>query len=184
MESEITIWLNNNPYKDKQRAKPHSDAILQQLIQDALNSSEPVKIKKGENGKPFVDQAVYFSHSNSRQLHAYVVSTEFDIGLDVEIKKPDRAFLKTAERYFHPDEFKALQALSDQQQLEAFYRQWTRKEAWCKLEGGNLWSYLNKMPNPQTPMYFTETQLVDGFAVAIATRKPVDVIRINAIAHP
>lgn len=183
MEREINIWLNHNPYKDKKRAKPHSDAILQQLLKSALNTSKDVIIKKGKNGKPYVDQPIYFSHSNSRQLHAYVVNTAFDVGLDVEIKKTDRLFMKTAERYFHPSEYKSLLGLNAKEQYELFYRQWTQKEAWCKLEGGNLWSYLNKMPDPKAQIFFKETTCVDGFATAIASREPVAKIRINSIGN-
>ncbi len=181
MNKEINIWLHNNPYKDKKRAKAHSDAILQQLLQEQLNTSSNITIKKGPNGKPYTEHPIYFSHSNSRQLHAYVVSS-CEIGLDIEVKKTDREFLKTAKRYFHPDEYQALIDLSPKQQFETFYRQWTRKEAWCKLEGGNLWSYLNRLPSADDKIHFCETGVVSGFAVAIACKKPIiEKIRINAI---
>jgi 4'-phosphopantetheinyl transferase len=181
MGKEINIWLHNNPYREKRRAKAHSDAILQQLLQNALNTSESIDIKKGVNGKPYVDQAVYFSHSNSRQLHAYVIELDFEIGLDIEIKKPDRDFLKTAQRYFHPEEHKRLRSASKDQQMAVFYQQWTQKEAWCKLEGGNLWSYLNKLPSADGRIHFCETEVVEGFAVTVASKHPIDKVRINAI---
>ena len=70
MVREINIWLNSNPYKNKRQAKPYSDAILQQLLKNSLNTSQPLNIKKNSNGKPFVDEPVFFSHSNCRQLQA------------------------------------------------------------------------------------------------------------------
>ncbi|MEZ5471593.1 MAG: 4'-phosphopantetheinyl transferase superfamily protein [Marinicella sp.] len=181
MDSEINIWLHNNPYKDKKRAKAHSDAILQQLLQKALNTSNHITIYKGVNGKPFVNHPVFFSHSNSRQLHAYVIHQDFDIGLDVELKKTNRDFLKTAQRYFHPKEYEDLFLVGEAARLETFYQQWTRKEAWCKLEGGNLWSYLNKLPSADAKIHFCETHVVKGFAVAIASPEIINKIRINTI---
>lgn len=180
MVKEINIWLHNNPYKEKKQAKAHSDAILQQLLQQQLNTSSNIPIKKGSNGKPYTEHPIYFSHSNSQQLYAYVVS-DFEIGLDIEVKKTDRAFLKTAKRYFHPDEYRALKKLDQRQQQQKFYQQWTRKEAWCKFEGGNLWSYLNKLPPADGRIHFCETEVVAGFAVTTACEVPINKIRINSI---
>ncbi len=183
MVNEINIWLNSNPHKSKKQAKPYSDAILQQLLQNALNTSRTVEIKKNKNGKPYINAPIYFSHSNCRQLHAYVLSTECEVGIDVEYINKKRPFMKLAERYFHKDEYQTMKNLPAEKRTAMFFKQWTHKEAWCKLDGGNLWTYLNKMPAKQSAIYVAETALVDGYAVAIASANRIDKIRINSIGN-
>jgi len=183
MVREINIWLNHNPYKDFKQAKPYSDAILQQLLQNALNTSEQLEIKKNENGKPYVDQPVFFSHSNCRQLYAYVIATDHEVGIDVEYHQKDREILKLAQRYFHPEEYQSLCAKAESDRFGYFYTLWTQKEAWCKLNGGNLWSYLKREPGSEAGLSFSHTSLVDQFSVAFATPKKIDKIRINSIGN-
>jgi len=183
MIREINIWLNSNPHKNKRLAKPYSDAILQQLLQNTLNTSQPVQIKKNKNGKPFVDEPIYFSHSNCRQLHAYVISTEHEIGVDVEYINKKRPVMKLASRYFHSKEYQILANLPASERSQMFFKQWTHKEAWCKLDGGNLWSYLNKSSDDVSTMYLCDSSQVDGFAVAIASPEKIDKIRINSIGN-
>lgn len=183
MAREINIWLNHNPYRDKKKAKPYSDRILQQLLQQALNTSEVIDIHKNSNGKPQTNHPVFFSHSNSKQLHAYVISEHFDVGIDVEHINPERAVMAVAKRYFHPSEYQQMQHTAAEKQLDMFYKQWTQKEAWCKLEGGNLWSYLGQTPDPNTPLYLYHTKLIQGFDMAIASSQAIDNIRINSIGN-
>ncbi len=183
MAKEINIWLNNNPHKNKQLAKPYSDAILQQLLQNALNTSRPIQIKKNKNGKPFVDEPVYFSHSNCRQLHAYAITTSHEVGIDVEYINKKRSVLKLASRYFHPEESEILANLPEVERPMMFFKQWTHKEAWCKLDGGNLWSYLNKLPAEAPGLFLCDSTQVDGFAVAVASPHSINKIRINSIGN-
>jgi len=189
MNLELKIWLHNNPYVKKPEAKPHSDAILQQLLQNTLNTSRYLEIFKNANGKPYVKEPVYFSHSNSKNLYAYVISTDVDVAIDIERIRAKHDFMKLANRYFHDQEKQKLNQLSAKNQSLNFYQMWTQKEAWCKLEGGNLWSYLNR----QLPCHQLKTQQKDsihlsnisdicGFSGTVASRKKIDKIWINNIA--
>lgn len=190
MIQDLYIWLHNNPFYKKAEAKPHSDAILQQLLQNALNTSLPVKIYKNSNGKPYVKEPLYFSHSNSRNLYAYVVSTKADVAIDIETIKKHRGVMKLASRYFHTDESQKLNTLSCEDQLAYFYQWWTRKEAWCKLDGGNLWSYLNRSVLTDNLIKTQQGELIqmqqitdiDGFAGTIASSETIKHVWINNIA--
>lgn len=183
MAKELNIWLHHNPYKDKKRAKPHSDAILQQLLQHELNTSETIEIKKNSNGKPYIKQHCFFSHSNSRQLYAYVCSPFFEVSIDVECFDSKRDVMKLAERYYNPKEYNVLKKLPKIEQINKFYQLWTEKEAWCKLEGGNLWGYLNQQPVEKEQLYFSMTTCIKGFAVTVACTEKIDKIRINALGQ-
>jgi len=189
MIQDLTIWLHNNPYRKKAEAKPHSDAILQQLLQKALNTSKPVEIFKNNNGKPYLKEPLFFSHSNSQNLYAYVISTVADVAIDVEIIKPHRNVMKLAQRYFHADEAQHLNKETSVHQLKSFYQLWTKKEAWCKLDGGNLWSYLSRsvlinncIKNQQgDKIQMTNIADIDGFAGTVASTNQVGHIWINNI---
>lgn len=190
MHRELTIWLHNNPHTSRKEAKLRSDAILQQLLQNALNTSSRVAIHKNSNGKPYIEGPLYFSHSNSKNLHAYVLSSHHEVGIDVEFMDPQRDVIKLAQRYFDADEAQYLGSLDPAEAHRHFYDLWSKKEAWCKLEGGNLWTYLkhsvlhdNHMSNTnsQAKFYMYENQLIDGFSCVVATTEPVAKLRINAI---
>ena len=189
MSQELKIWLHNNPFDKKIEAKPHSDAILQQLLQNTLNTSKPVKILTNSNGKPFIKEPVFFSHSNSRNLYAYVVS-KTEVSIDIEKIKPQRDVMKLAARFFHPDEYRQMSQLTAENRTQMFYQLWTQKEAWCKLEGGNLWSYLNRSAAAENPtltqqgslIHLTNITDIDGFACTIASTTEFNHIWINSIA--
>ncbi len=190
MSQHLKIWLHNNPYNKKTEAKPHSDAILQQLLQNALNTSKPVLIFKNANGKPYINEPVYFSHSNSHHLYAYVVSTEAEIAIDIERIRPQYDVMKLANRYFHLDEQQELSQLSTKNRTQLFYQMWTQKEAWCKLDGGNLWSYLSQpvlaghaIKNQQENLIqLTQITDIQGFAGTVASNADINSIWINNIA--
>lgn len=189
MDRDLTIWLHNNPYNNKSEAKPHSDAILQQLLQNTLNTSQPVQIFKNENGKPYIKEPVYFSHTNSENLYAYVISTQGEVAVDLEYIKPDRQFMPLAHRYFAADEIELLNSLEPPHNQLKFFQLWTRKEAWCKLDGGNLWAYLKRsvlqaeqLTNQQgTLIHMKHNDQISGFTCALASTHPVKQIWLNSI---
>ncbi|MGJ8662761.1 MAG: 4'-phosphopantetheinyl transferase family protein [Marinicella sp.] len=192
MDRNLNIWLNNNPFNNKTEAKPHSDAILQQLLQNSLNTSATINIFKNPNGKPYVHEDIFFSHANSRYLHAYVISKDHEVGVDVELINTKKDVMKLASRYYHADEVNYLSEFQLTQQITEFYQLWTRKEAWCKLEGGNLWSYLARPVLPDSPLktlegkqfYMKCNDQIKGFACAVAATAPIEKIRINSLGTP
>ncbi len=190
MGREINIWLHNNPYNKKTEAKLHSDAILQQLLQNTLNSSTAVDIYKNTHGKPYLKEPVCFSHSNSKNLHAYVVSSHHEIGIDVEFINRKRNVLKLAQRYFHASEAEYLNRMPKSKIHDHFYVLWSKKEAWCKLEGGTLWSYLKRSVLPDQDIidaqtgqtiYMLADEKVEGFSCAVATTDKIGKLRINVV---
>jgi 4'-phosphopantetheinyl transferase len=64
----------------------------------------------------------------------FAVSIGRELGIDVERIKP-AAIWPMAERVFSVQEVAALRALPAAHQLDAFYRGWTRKEAYAKALG-------------------------------------------------
>jgi 4'-phosphopantetheinyl transferase len=92
------------------------------------------------HGKPqlqqcYRDRKLHFnvSHSNGMALVGICLDTR--IGIDIEFKDRKRASLAIAQNFFAPEEVSALSALNADAQCEAFFRVWTRKEAYVKGRG-------------------------------------------------
>ncbi len=95
---------------------------------------------KGSHGKPYLDgsDGVYFNMTHSGSMLLIAVMQDCEVGVDVERVDENIEFLKLAERFFAEPEYLALEALPKKQQLRAFYRCWTRKEAYIKAIGLGL----------------------------------------------
>ena len=94
-------------------------------------------------GKPSLDgqtsEAVLnFSVSHSEDQALFGFARERRIGVDLEYVRADIDVLGLAKRYFSPDEFRQLRRLPANEQREAFYCAWTRKEAYLKACGESL----------------------------------------------
>jgi 4'-phosphopantetheinyl transferase len=98
----------------------------------------PVYVK-GPRGKPaLVGGEIEFNVSHSGGLVAVAVARGRAVGVDIEriTKTPPRG--RIAEHFFAPAEVAALRALPADEQTEAFFRCWTRKEAYLKARGDGL----------------------------------------------
>jgi 4'-phosphopantetheinyl transferase len=101
---------------------------------------EQVPIAIGEHGKPFLDMSnpVAFNLSHSHEHGVLVVARTPDangIGIDIEQCNPQTDIHAVAETVFSPDEITSMKRLPIEQQRAAFFRCWTRKEAYLKALG-------------------------------------------------
>lgn len=93
----------------------------------------------GPYGKPeLVGGGLHFNLSHSADTLLIAVANFADIGIDIEQIKSRSSLLELARRCFSGYELKAWQALPDDQQLESFYRVWTKKEAFVKAVGRGI----------------------------------------------
>jgi 4'-phosphopantetheinyl transferase len=103
-------------------------------------SPEALRFVTGARGKPRlvdvpVDVRFNLSHSGDRALLAIALGQE--VGVDLEQHRPvDIRGL--ARRFFAPGEQAALDMLPDRERAPAFFRCWTRKEAFIKAIGEGL----------------------------------------------
>lgn len=121
--------------------------VLRKLA-GAYLDTEPKKVKfhYEQYGKPrFQDESrIKFnvSHSGDRAVIAFV--RDYDIGVDIEYFKDDFDVLDIAENFFSRREIDKLKMQPLKEQRQAFYRCWTRKEAFIKAEGSGLSFPLDK----------------------------------------
>ena len=91
-------------------------------------------------GKPrLADRpSVHFSLSHSGDRAVLAVSERHEMGIDIERVRP-LDHLDLARRYFHPNEVAAIEGVRPtEEQLLAFFRTWTLKEAIVKAIGRGL----------------------------------------------
>jgi 4'-phosphopantetheinyl transferase len=118
--------------------------VLRELLGRYLNRGpSEIEFDYGAQGKPALrsgwsQSGVQFnvSHSHGMALFAFAVARQ--VGVDVELLRPDFAGEKIAERFFSPQEVRELRSLPAAVQDEGFFLCWTRKEAYIKARGEGL----------------------------------------------
>jgi 4'-phosphopantetheinyl transferase len=164
-------------------------AILRQLLAWYLETDpREIVLSYSDAGKPFVfGTDIKFNLAHSDATVVYVFS-KHRVGIDVELCRPGVAVMELAECFFSPEEVSALKVLAECDILPAFYRCWTRKEAYLKAIGLGLSRPLNSFVvsirggqtsllcsdelNPNAPCEWTLVDLPqlerDGFSAAVA----------------
>lgn len=78
---------------------------------------------------------LHFNISHSENILALAVLMNRNIGIDVEVVRPEIDFLSVAKLHFDPESLQMLCSVQPSKISQLFYRLWTRKEALAKLEG-------------------------------------------------
>jgi 4'-phosphopantetheinyl transferase len=123
-----------------------------------------IRYRESAYGKPELDgegaaAGIRFNASNSGDLALYAVTLRREIGVDLERLKPMPDGLDIARGFFSAPENEVFAALPAEARDLAFFRCWTRKEAYIKAVGEGL-----SMP-------------LDRFDVAFAPGEPARILR-------
>lgn len=113
---------------------------LRELLGSYLGShAAEVQLHAGPFGKPFVPGTeIRFNLSHSHGLAVFAFAVGGEVGVDIEKVRAELAVTEIAGRYFSNTEREDLQATALEGQAEAFFRCWTRKEAYAKAHGRGL----------------------------------------------
>jgi 4'-phosphopantetheinyl transferase len=125
--------------------------LLRYILSLYLNQ-EPGQLKLSSNafGKPQLrihhttelqDLRFNYSHSNGLALYAFARGKE--VGVDVELIRPEVARETIPEHFFCKAEVATLRALPLELQGSEFFKCWTRKEAYVKAHGEGFQIPLN-----------------------------------------
>lgn len=95
------------------------------------------------HGKPLLSpeeehQSIHFNSSDSHELAIYAFTLSAPIGIDLEWMKKSIEAQSLAERFFSNTESQALALIEMENKEQAFYKLWTRKEAFIKAIGEGL----------------------------------------------
>ena len=151
------------------------DKLLKDCFPEALHDN--ITLARRESGKPyFKGSNLKFSISHSNKMIACAISDDGEVGIDIEAADitPSRAD-SIAARFFS---FEVASHISGN--VDAFKREWTRKEAAAKMYGMPLAEYLKLSKNGELedypiPFYFEYTEC--GFPVTICADKSQNIVK-------
>lgn len=136
--------------------------LLRELLGGYLHlAPEDLEFSYGPHGKPFLSSSngstgLCFNLSHSSGLAVYAVASERNLGIDVELVRPDYSEEDIARRYFSIRELNELLSLPPHEKDEGFFNCWTRKEAYLKARGMGL-----RIP-------------LDSFTVSLSPNRPAE----------
>ncbi len=137
-----------------------------------------VELTQGAYGKPRIqpragEPPFHFSLAHSGPLAAFAFSCGTELGVDIEqvVARGDVAGI--ADRFFTAAESAAVRQLPADQVLRAFYRIWTRKEAYLKATGRGLSQPLHSVDvtYAHSAWLFYDLPLNVGSVGALAVRR-------------
>jgi 4'-phosphopantetheinyl transferase len=115
---------------------------LLRLILGRYLDQRPAQLRFTYNayGKPRLGTAtsLHFNLSHSKGLALLGVSSDRELGIDLEYIRTDFPFEQVAKSVFSVSERNILRSLPDALKPEAFFNAWTRKEAYIKALGQGL----------------------------------------------
>lgn len=156
---------------------------------------ETLRFVYGEYGKPELASAhrLRFNLSHSNEVALLGVTRDAELGVDVEYVRADFASEDIARRFFSRAEVEAFNALPKEEQVAAFFRCWTRKEAYIKAIGKGLSQPLDAFDvtlDPDLPpallraedddaarWLLRDISVREGYAGALMVERPVAQVR-------
>lgn len=126
-------------FAEHQRRYQIGHGALRAILAGYLGTDpRAIEFTHGPRGKPYLAGAgPSFNLSHSGKL-ALIAVAAVEIGVDLEKVRHLESLTPIARRHFSPAEFSALDALPEAARPLAFYRCWTRKEAYIKALGVGL----------------------------------------------
>lgn len=116
--------------------------ILRILLGNYLDQSpKDIVFATNEYGKPSIllpDCRLNFNMSHSGALTMIAICLEAEIGLDIEVIRPIPEWEEIALSHFSSQEIASIRTEPSSEQQNAFFRCWTRKEAFIKAVGMGL----------------------------------------------
>jgi 4'-phosphopantetheinyl transferase len=125
-------------------------AVVRVLLANYLNTRpQVINFVYGKSGKPVLeDNLIFFNLSHTHDQAVLAISRDTQMGVDLEqvVSLPDQRSI--ANQFFAKPEIEQLFQLPEKAQQFAFFRCWTRKEAYIKAVGEGLGLGLDQFTVP------------------------------------
>jgi 4'-phosphopantetheinyl transferase len=140
-ERERAERFHNN--KDASRYIWHHSTLRQVLCQYLNIQPQKIIFQHNPLGKPSLIEELNpnklsFNMSHSGDIALIALTSNRQIGIDVELIKSIPDMSRMVELYFSKSEIKCYRALPNSEKLLVFFSAWTRKEAFLKAIGEGL----------------------------------------------
>jgi len=168
------FWSTLEPYEIERANRFHFEkhrrgfvvgrGFLREVVSRYLKSeAASLRFSYGAFGKPALDgdSRLQFNMSHSHEVALLAITEGREVGVDVEHVRTDFASDEIARRFFSVCEVDVFNALATEDQVAAFFRCWTRKEAYIKAIGRGL------------------SQALDAFDVTLAPGEPPALLRAS-----
>jgi 4'-phosphopantetheinyl transferase len=151
--------------------------ILSQYLHDA---PEKLSFHYEKHGKPYLNNALQFNLSHSRDLALLAICLNHSVGVDLEFYSP-RPFLGIGQQVFSEKENRILSDLPKALKPLCFFHLWAQKEAVIKAVGTGL-SYPTQLiqvpvlpPTKAEPIQTIDDMYwkIDAFSPALGARAAV-----------
>lgn len=129
------------------------------------------EISYGQYGKPaFSDGTpLWFNLSHSGDYIALFISDEGEVGCDIEVIRPRKNWRAIAEVVFSASEQNEIYIHPSDNQLIAFWRLWTRKEAIIKQCGASAWQIGQIDSMSLSPGRYVSHCQLENLSIAVCT---------------
>ena len=168
---------------------------LRHILAEAVSMApDAVTFREGPYGKPaLVHPPLPFNVSHSGDMALIAVCPDGPVGVDIERERPLSDLFALARRHFSPTEQAALAALPTALHVPAFFRCWSRKEAFIKAIGLGLHFPLHDFDvslDPRepaqiiavrdrryanTPWTVHDLDVAEGYSAALVTQGPATI---------
>jgi len=145
-----------------------SHGILRQVLAERVTElAANLRIEKTEFGKPFLPDVpdLSFNMSHSGDILAVAISSQCQLGVDVECYKPRNTWEGLVKKCFAPEEADFWYSLDKAERNDAFYQFWVKKEAFVKAVGKGITLGLDQcVVNPDDLRSFLRVPKLAGLA--------------------
>jgi 4'-phosphopantetheinyl transferase len=125
--------------------------FLREILASCLGTQpHDLEFSYSATGKPslageFATSGLQFNLAHSGDLAVFAVARHGIVGVDVEQIRPVPDLPALVERFFTTREWAEINKLSGEDQVTAFFKVWTRKEAWLKATGEGITTLLKSI---------------------------------------
>ena len=146
LDSEERQRAGRFRFENSRKAFIASHGWLRTLLGRYLDADpRSLEFTFGKRGKPAVrGAALRFNLSHSGAMAACAMALDEEIGIDIELIRSMSDLESIARRFFHTEECRQLLAQREEDRETAFFRCWTRKEAYIKALGDGLYAPLDR----------------------------------------
>jgi 4'-phosphopantetheinyl transferase len=171
--ADLAKWLSPDELERAQRFRFErnrnefifSRGMLRTLLGSYLgNSPADLRFAYSPHGKPSLldNNPLNFNLSHTEGMMVCAFARHREIGVDIEKIRQDFKVEEIAERFFSIAERQALREIPEHSRYAAFFRCWTRKEAYIKARGEGL----------SHPLHQFDVSLALGQAAALLGTRP------------
>ena len=144
-------------FERDQRHYTAARGILRSILGRYLEMAPTdIQFSYNSHGKPDLDlgqnqASLRFNLAHSHGLALFAFTRGREIGVDLELIRPEVATQEIAQRFFARTEVESLLSLPEEIRPRAFFNCWTRKEAFMKARGLGFSLPLNQFAVTLTP---------------------------------